>query len=225
MQFKEQYSRTNSCGRLCALLASLRVTCESYLKTVGVHVKGEEQQYVRMMKLLTETHIQSCMLKNAVVLLSQKLELDSLLQLAQFIAKEYVSEMHEHRTKALDAHKQSPVCQLMPPVPHLRGDLQRHGPSAFRELSTKATSSASSEAGTTDEGDTSPHEDKEICSHIVSLTPESVDESMSDAAEEWSDDEYEFCTNVDGTSEAQCQCYACVLNKNTGRETSTGRLL
>ena len=219
VQFKEQYTRANARGRLCALLASLRVTCESYLKTVGVHVKGEEQKYVRMMKLLTETHIQSCMMKDAEVLLSQKLELDSLLQLAHFIAKEYVLEMHEYRTRALNAHKQSPACQLVLPVPHLRGDLQRHGPSAFRALSTKGTSSASSEAGTTDEGDTSPHEDEEICRHIVSLTPESADESMSDAAQEWSDDEYEFCTNVDGTSEAQCQCYACVLNENTGRET------
>lgn len=226
VQFKNQYTCRRAGHRLCALLASLRGTCESFLKGVGLRVPvGSGIEHQRMMKLLTETHVQHCMLSKVGVAYVVRLELESMVQLAHFIANEYIVEMRKHRLHLQHRHDKMPVVESVPPTPRLTGVLPRTGPSAFRAVSARDVSSAGSEAGTTDEGDTEDigaEDDEDMleegqCSAVLSSeSAGSPRDALSEEEEdESSEDEYEFCTNVDGKSEAQCQCYACFSHLKT----------
>lgn len=214
MQFKSQYVDDKVRGRICALLASLRVTCESFLNLAGVHVGDERKpKHVQMVKLLTETHVQHCILIEQEVPKARWLEFDSLLQLALFIANQYIVEVCKHRSGVRrEKPKGSPP---MAPVPALSGELRRGGPSAFTAFAKVEQSNTSPELGTTDEGEESSGVDHEVAVFAAANFSVSEDESMSDDEDsESSEDEYEFCKNVDGMSEAQCQCYACVLGES-----------
>ena len=211
VQFRSQYVDDRVCGRICALLASLRVTCESFLNLAGVHVGDERKpKHAQMVKVFTETHVQHCMMVEEQIPKVRWLEFDSLFQLALFIANQYIVEVCRHRSAVRREKPEEPP--PIAPVPALSGELRRSGPSAFTAFAEVGQSNASSELGTTDEGEEGSDADGEVAVIAAANLPDSENESMSgDEESEFSEDEYEFCRNVDGMSEAQCQCYACVL--------------
>ena len=214
VQFKSQYVDDKVRGRICALLASLRVTCESFLNLAGVHVGDEgAPKHAQMVKVFTETHVQHCMMVKQQIPKVRWLEFDSLFQLALFIANQYIVEVCRHRSAVRREKPEEPPPVV--PVPALSGELRRSGRSAFTAFAEVGRSNASSELGTTDEGEEGSDADGEVAVIAAADLLDSENESMSgDEESESSEDEYEFCRNVDGMSEAQCQCYACVLGES-----------
>lgn len=212
VQFRSQYVDDRVRGRICALLASLRVTCETFLQLAGVCVGDEgAPKHAQMVKVFTETHVRYCMMVEEQIPKVRWLEFDSLLQLAFYIAKQYIVEVYRHRSGV--RREESRVSPPAVPMSALSGELPRSGVSAFKAFRKVGQSKTSSESGTTeDDGEESSGVDHEVAEFAAANFTDSENESMSGGEDtESSEDEYEFCRNVDGKSEAQCQCYACVL--------------
>ena len=196
-RYEGQYNNPNT--RENALLNSLCVACEAYLARAGVSVSTGGSGHMRILRLLTETHVQGQ--RNAGRGGHQdpaSLALGSTLQLAEFMAMEYVSGFkgcvvrYEHTVPVAAFRPVKRRRRREPPAVKsfaFCGELSRKGPSAFHSVSKR----------------TPFNNDDEV-------VPESEYED-SDEGEESSDDEYEDClANIGGTPPAaQCQCHACVL--------------
>lgn len=209
-QFKEQYANPN--GRVDALRAMLRDTCESYLIRAGASLFESDPGHVRMLRLLMETHAQG-LLRAARGRRQhpEDIEMLSMLQLAELMAKEYVAAVRGVRV--LYRHP-VPVDTLRPVKKYrcstsakktvaLCGNLRRGEKSAFYSVPPNTP------RGTSSDND---------CSVISSSEKEDgLSESEYDEVES-SEDEYEECRLRGDLSEAQCPCYKCVLGEDNFSE-------
>ena len=214
-QYNIQYANPN--GRVDALRAMLRDTCESYLIRAGASLFESDPGHVRMLRLLMETHAQGLVrAARGRRQHPEDIEMLSMLQLAEVMAKEYVAAVRGVRV--LYRHP-VPVETLRPvkkyrcstsakkPVA-LRGDLRRGGKSAFYSVPPNTPQETS---GDSDFSVISSSEKEDA------LSEDEYDKVEYDKVES-SEDEYEECRLRGGLDEAQCPCYKCVLGEDNFSE-------
>lgn len=223
LQYEDQYRKPG--GRAGSLRASLRVTCEAYLKLVGVSQFPRDKGALRLMRLLTETHVQAqaCAMKKVRSRLgARSMEQRSMVQLAEMMAREYAAEVRGEEVlytppvpvDAFRPVKRYRVLRADAGVGSLRGELPRVAErSAFSSV-TPGTAGADSEDA--DASLPSVISSSEKCGEQDGVYSDGiVSESDFDEYEEEDDDE--VC-RADGSNLAQCMCYKCVLGEDEDEE-------
>ena len=221
-QYARQYALKS--GRTGAIRASLQTTCEAYLKLANAPLYLHDRGYVRLVRLLTETHLQA-LLRAAERRRpdARSVKLQSIFQLRGVNGREYVAAVQgggdvlyaypvpvqtfrpvkkycgEEKSKANANTTQNRRVQF-------RNVLPRSGRSAFSSVSSLEATDELNEA---DSDVVSPSEE------VVSETDDddgagSVGSSEMDGDDDL--DEYEQCC-ADGKNLAQCQCNGCVLGE------------
>lgn len=224
LQYSDQYR--NCSGRAVALRASLRVTCEAYLKLVGASQFTRDSDALRLIRLLTETHVQAqarAMAKSRSRSEPRSMEQRSMVQLAEIMAREYVAEMKGEEvlyTPPVPVEAFRPVKKRCRAVERDAGGGALHG-----ELSRVAGRSAFTSVTPSSAGADSDSSDASLPS-VISSSEKCADEcadqsdgivSESDFDEYEDEDEYEVC-RADGKNLAQCMCYKCVLGEDEDEE-------
>ncbi len=217
LQYKSQYRRSS--GRAAGLRASLRVTCEEYLKLVGASQFTRDSGALRLMRLLIETHVQAqarAMAKSPSRSEPRSMELRSMVQLAELIAREYVAEMKGDGevlyaspvpVEAFRPVKRRCVGEIPAEDVALRGMLSHVAErSAFTSVSPRDTDSDCSVVSSSDQCE------DDYVEHSDGIVPESdLDEYDDDDCDEY--DEYDEC-RADGNNLAQCICNKCFLGED-----------
>ena len=234
LQYEDQYRKPG--GRAGSLRASLRVTCEAYLKLVGASQFPRDKGALRLMRLLTETHVQAqarAMEKARRRLGPRSMERRSMVQLAEMMAREYVAEVRGEEVlytppipvDAFRPVKRYRVSSAGAGGGSLRGELSRVAErSAFSSV-TPGTAGADSEdsdaslPSVISSSEKCGDESKDFCeSQYADVVPES-DAYECDEDDEYDEeeDEDEIC-RADGNNLAQCMCYKCVLGEEEEHE-------
>lgn len=211
LQYKSQYR--SSLGRAAGLRASLRVTCEEYLKLVGASQFTRDSGALRLMRLLIETHVQAqarTVAKSPSWSEPRSMKERSMVQLAELTAREYVAEMKGEEV----FYTSSPVpVEAFRPVKKQCRAAERDaaGGVLYGELPRVAERSAftSVSPGTTDSVISSSKRQSPMVSDGV--VPETDLDNDGDSDEE--EDEDEVC-RADGKNLAQCMCYKCALGED-----------
>lgn len=224
LQYKSQYRRSS--GRAAGLRASLRVTCEAYLKLVNASQFTRDRGALRLIRLLTETHVQAqarAMAKLPSRSEPRSMELRSMVQLAELIAREYVAEMKGEMvlyTPPIPVDVFRPVkrrCVGEIPAEDvaLRGMLSHVAErSAFTSVPPRDTDSDCSVVSGSEkfEDDYVEHSDGIVPESGLDEYEEYDDDDCDDHGEY---DEYDEC-RADGSNLAQCICNKCFLGDKGG---------
>ena len=229
LQFKNHYR--NCSGRAAALRASLQVTCEAYLKLAGACQFKRDSGALRLIRLLTETHVQSqsrAMAKSQSWSEPRGMELRSMVQLAELMAREYVAEM-----KGEEVLYTPPIpVDAFRPVKKRRGASETGvgaaGPQGIQHGNLRRVAERSAFTSVTPhdvggDSDSSDSSDASLPSVISSSEKcEEHGEVYSDAVvsetdSEEEEDEYATC-RADGKNLAQCMCHKCVLGEDEDEE-------
>ena len=222
LQYKNHYR--NCSGRAVALRASLRVTCEAYLKLVGASEFKRDSGALRLIRLLTETHVQAeaCALAKLQTRSDPRsMELRSMVQLAEIMAREYVAEMKGEEVlytppvpveafRPVNKRRRSVETDAVAAEPQgiLHGNLRRV---AERSAFTSVTpSSAGADSDSSDASISSVISSSEKCEQLDEVYSDAV-VSETDSDEE--EDEDDKC-RADGKNLAQCMCYKCALGED-----------
>ena len=234
LQYEDQYR--NPGGRAGSLRASLRVTCEAYLKLVGVTQFPRDKGALRLMRLLTETHVQAqarAMEKARRRLGPRSMERRSMVQLAEMMAREYVAEV---RGEEVLYTPPLPVDAFRPVKRYRVSSAGAGGGSLRGELPRVAERSAFSSVTPGTDGTDSEDSDSSLSSVISSseacedergdqcrdqCEDESdgvVPESELDEYEEYEEEDDDEVCRADGNNLAQCMCYKCVLGEDGDEE-------
>lgn len=228
LQYKNYYRK--SALRASALRASLRVTCEAYLKLVGASCFPLDSGALRLIRLLTETHVQAqvrAMAKTRSRPEPRSMELRSMFQLVEIMAREYVAEVKGDDEEILYApfsdkvfrpvKRYSAAIEVADRVAP-RGKLPRVvARSAFSRV---APSSQGVERGSDGAvASVSPvvpsSEGKSWVTSKDVVLETDYEEDDDDDDDEDDEDESGLCRKrADGKNMAQCMCYDCAFGGN-----------
>lgn len=224
LQYKSQYRRSS--GRTAGLRASLRVTCEAYLKLAGASQFKRDSGALRLMRLLIETHVQAqarAMAKSPSRSEPRSMELRSMVQLAELMAREYVAEMKGDGevlyaspvpVDAFRPVKRLCVGEIAAEDVALRGMLSHVAErSAFTSVPPRDTDSDCSDASLPSVISRSEKCEDDYVEHSDGIVPETEFEDDCDDDDEY--DEYDEC-RADGNNLAQCICNKCFLGDEGG---------